>query len=191
MSKLLILDKDFTLIYPASGATFVQHPRDQALLPGIAETIAHYHAEGWTIVIASNQDGCSAINPQTGNPYKTLDDAYSEMCYCLSLLPQVEYALFCPDIEGRMCELVDRLFGCENKMYQPYMKDSRGFRKPDPEMLQLAIQNFTHPDGLHEVLMVGDQAKDQLAAQAVGVKFMWAEEWQNISKVKRHLNEFG
>lgn len=71
------------------------------------------------------------------------------------------------------------------------MKDSRGFRKPDPEMLQLAIQNFTHPDGLHEVLMVGDQAKDQLAAQAVGVKFMWAEEWQNISKVKRHLNEFG
>lgn len=179
MTKLLICDKDKTLIQPASGAAFVQHPQDQVLLPGVAETIARYHADGWTIVIASNQCDCEAINPKTGKPYKTLDDAYSEMCYCLGLLPQVEYALFCPDFAGRKCELVGRLFGCENKMYQPYMKESGGFRKPDPEMLQLAIQNFTHPDGLHEVLMVGDRPEDQGAAETAGVRFIWSEKWRS------------
>lgn len=58
MTKLLICDKDGTLVRPASGATFVQHPQDQALIEGVAETIDRYHREGWSIVIASNQGGC-------------------------------------------------------------------------------------------------------------------------------------
>lgn len=59
MTKLLLLDKDGTLIKPASGAKFVQHPEDQELLPNVAEVIARYAAEGWTMAIASNQGGCA------------------------------------------------------------------------------------------------------------------------------------
>lgn len=40
MSKLLILDKDGTLVTPASGKKFVHHPEDQVVLPGVHEAIA-------------------------------------------------------------------------------------------------------------------------------------------------------
>lgn len=58
MQKLLVIDKDLTLIRPSSGATFVQHPEDQVLIEGVAEAIDRYHKAGWAIVIASNQGGC-------------------------------------------------------------------------------------------------------------------------------------
>lgn len=59
MDKLLILDKDGTLVAPKSGSEFVQHPEDQELLPGVKEAIERYHSEGWAIVVASNQGGCA------------------------------------------------------------------------------------------------------------------------------------
>lgn len=59
MTKLLILDKDGTLVRPKSGGEFVQHPEDQELLPGVADAIGRYAAEGWTMAIASNQGGCA------------------------------------------------------------------------------------------------------------------------------------
>lgn len=58
MTKLLVLDKDGTLVRPKSGNTFVQHPEDQGLIEGVTEAIARYIADGWTIAIASNQGGC-------------------------------------------------------------------------------------------------------------------------------------
>lgn len=57
MTKLLVLDKDGTLVRPKSGNTFVQHPEDQEMIEGVAEAIARYIADGWTIAIASNQGG--------------------------------------------------------------------------------------------------------------------------------------
>lgn len=57
--KLLILDKDGTLVCPKSGNTFVQNPEDQMLLPGVQEIIARYAADGWMMAIVSNQGGCS------------------------------------------------------------------------------------------------------------------------------------
>jgi len=57
MTKLLILDKDGTLVCPKSGKEFVQHPEDQELIPGVSEAIARYAANGWKMAIASNQGG--------------------------------------------------------------------------------------------------------------------------------------
>jgi histidinol phosphatase-like enzyme len=57
-SKLLALDKDGTITITVSGETFVRSPDDQKLIPGIAEKISEYIAEGWKIVIVSNQGGC-------------------------------------------------------------------------------------------------------------------------------------
>lgn len=56
--KLLVLDKDGTLVRPKSGNTFVQHPEDQELIEGVAEAIQRYVADGWQLAIASNQGGC-------------------------------------------------------------------------------------------------------------------------------------
>ena len=39
MAKLLILDKDGTLVRPKSGGRFVQSPDDQELIPGVVEVL--------------------------------------------------------------------------------------------------------------------------------------------------------
>ena len=38
--KLLVLDKDGTIVRPKSGHTFIQSPEDQVLIEGVAEAIA-------------------------------------------------------------------------------------------------------------------------------------------------------
>lgn len=58
MKKLLALDKDGTITTTVSGETFVRSPDDQKLIPGIADRISEYIAEGWSIAIVSNQGGC-------------------------------------------------------------------------------------------------------------------------------------
>lgn len=55
-NKLLILDKDWTLVKPQQG-TFVQHPEDQVPLPGAIAAVSDYVSRGWLVAIASNQGG--------------------------------------------------------------------------------------------------------------------------------------
>lgn len=179
MSKLLILDKDWTLVKPISGGTFVQHPEDQELLPGVADTIAHYHAEGWEMVIASNQGGVTA-------GHKTLDDAIAEMRYCMRLLPQIAFSLFCPD-QGSDCWFVGS--AREINVLKVWKKfnafdDLVGkFRKPDAGMLLLSqYYHFWTPERggtlqPSNTLFVGDMDTDFQCAQNAGVEFIWASDW--------------
>jgi histidinol phosphatase-like enzyme len=59
MNKLAVFDKDWTLVKPKSGGTFVQAPEDQELLPGVAEKLEELRSDGWCLAIASNQGGCA------------------------------------------------------------------------------------------------------------------------------------
>jgi D-glycero-D-manno-heptose 1,7-bisphosphate phosphatase len=61
MTKLIIFDKDGTLIEPISGGTFVQHPADQQLRPGVARKLEQLRADGVSLAIASNQGGCAVF----------------------------------------------------------------------------------------------------------------------------------
>lgn len=195
MNKLAILDKDGTLTDPASGEKFVQHPQDQVLLPGVKEAVEKLVADGYTLVIASNQGGVAA-------GHKSLDDAISEMYYCLSLLPEISHAFFCPDFEGK------NLWSCP-KLSQIYVKDTsngttyfqvgadglpmmpeatlvsenknftyhqlRGrFRKPGPGML-LSAQIWA---GATDCRMIGDRPEDSQAAEAAGIPFLDAAKWR-------------
>lgn len=58
MTKLIVFAKNGTLVEPISDSTFVQHPKDQKLRPGVAEKLEHL-PEDWTMAIASNQGGCA------------------------------------------------------------------------------------------------------------------------------------
>ena len=178
MGKLLILDKDGTLVRPKSGGAFVQHPEDQELLPGVAEAIARYHVDGWRMAIASNQGGVAA-------GHKSLQDAIAEMAYCLILLPEfVRTAVFCPD-DGMSIEFVRKFDGVAKyrgylrHKYMNYARSWRTFRKPDPGMIH-AVIDFCTNDGSGdsvEILFVGDRPEDQQAATNAGVNFMWASDW--------------
>ncbi len=164
MTKLLLLDKDGTLVKPRSGNEFVQHPEDQELIPGVAEAIERYAADGWAMAIVSNQGGVSA-------GYKTLDDAIAEMRYCLKLLPQISTAYFCPD-DGKWCHIV-RSGNLHQVSSGQHECNGWNFRKPGDGMIKLASRSFNSsiPN------LVGDRREDQQAAEAANIPFMWADEW--------------
>lgn len=168
--NLLILDKDHTLVVPKSGGTFVQHPEDQELIPGVAETIARYRDEGWTIVIASNQGGVL-------HKFKTLDEAGQEMIYVVrKLLFDINvlnvWGVFCPDNGETLYDFDWIRWRTINK--NP-MKPS-WYRKPSPGMLTYLIDSYNDTN-ISRTLFVGDRPEDQQAAANAGVEFMWASDW--------------
>lgn len=184
MVKLLLLDKDGTLIRSVSGGKFVNRPTDQAPISGAIDAIERYVAKGWTPIIASNQGGVAA-------GHKSLGDAIAEMEFALGLFPLIEEAFFCPsptDTGGDHCW---RVWGCCDEArrirygkgediphrivseLEESLRDT--FRKPNPGMLKLAIA--LHNANPAACLMVGDRTEDEAAAQAAGVPFQWAHEW--------------
>ncbi len=181
MIKLLLLDKDGTLISPKAGHKFVEHPADQKLIKGVAKTIAQYAADGWTMAIVSNQGGCNTVNPDTGETYKTQEEAIAEMKFCMKLIPEVSRAMFCPDMKGtqawEILQLPDHLgvFDCLKK--RAGVQNSGLFRKPNPGMLLYTI----HELGVEakDCLMVGDLESDEAAALAAGVPFLYVGKWLN------------
>lgn len=161
---LLLLDKDGTLVKPKSGAQFVNAPTDTEPLPSVIETLINYSAEGWELVIISNQGGIAA-------GHKSLESAIAEMRFCLKLFPQIKEAYFCPDFEGEECWCVAHT---EIKRYSKH-ELSGTFRKPNPGMLLLTVSIFGVDRGMS--LMVGDRAEDEQAASAANVPFRIATDF--------------
>jgi len=172
MNKLLLLDKDGTLIIPKKiGEKFVQQPWDQVPLPGVREAIAHYCRQGWQMAIISNQGGVAA-------GHKSLEKCILEMRYCLELFPEIEEAYFCPDFDGMNCYRVwtDDLIHYDADNHITWELQIRGqFRKPSPGMLLLA----KHIHAADECWMVGDRPEDEGAAEAAGVNYMAADIWRD------------
>lgn len=178
--KLLLLDKDGTLVVPKSGAKFVNQAWDQELIPGVAEVLNRYVADGWTPIIISNQGGIAA-------GHKSLEATISEMGYCCGLFPfgaTPQESFFCPDFEGEICH---RHWAGDSITYDRSSWEvieyglAGTFRKPNPGMLKLAI-SIHQPD---EVLYVGDmtiansqKGEDENAAISAGIPFMSAENWR-------------
>ena len=163
--KLLLLDKDNTLIRPTSGE-FVDAPWHQEPLPNVAETLHRKLREGWRSVIISNQAGIEA-------GHKSLEQTFLEFRYCLGLLPEIDEAYFCPSFDGAEAWQV---WGDCKDQHRILCRDGEiwgGFRKPSPGMLRVAIA--THCPS--EVLYVGDRPEDQQAAQAAQVPFQWAKDF--------------
>lgn len=186
MSKLLLLDKDGTIVRPKSGAKFVQHPEDQELIPGAMEAIDRYFFDDWQIEIVSNQGGVKA-------GFKTMEQANLEMEFCLKLIspdalpyPQsgsirIGAAYFCPD-DGKTCHIVSVGYyrGISRWHWGRESSYSGNYRKPAPGMLLKALGRcrVNNPPVTH-ILMVGDRPEDEEAALAAAVPFQWAEDWRN------------
>lgn len=172
--KLLILDKDGTLIRSRSGKQFVQAPDDQELLPGVYSTLQRWRDEGWKMAIASNQAGVAA-------KHKTLEEAIEELRYCLYLgSPMIEVGCLCPDFKGLECyEVWKHALFTPKDRGEKYEKLQGTYRKPNPGMLHYLISQFHRlpGDGSMEVLYVGDRPEDEAAALAAGVGFQWAHHW--------------
>lgn len=180
MNKLLLLDKDGTLVVPASGEKFVQTPWDQKPMEGVERGIAATAQAGWEIAICSNQGGISA-------GYKSLENTFLEMRFCLELFPKISGAYFCPANYGSIgkdcwecwddCLAEHRIQYGQFADKLPYSQCGKvDYRKPGPGMLLLA-QSIRNAD---IVWYVGDRPEDEGAAQNANIPFLSAEEWRSI-----------
>lgn len=177
MTKLLILDKDGTIVRSASGKEFIDEPKDQVLFPGVREKIENFlQTTGTYVTIATNQGGVVA-------GYKTLESAIEETVFCLELLDlPVFMALMCPDYEAKSAWSISK--NGETKVFQAN-KDliktygSPFFRKPGPGMMLLPMKLLRlNPE---DCLVIGDRLEDEEAAKAAGMKFLNAGIWRGDS----------
>jgi D-glycero-D-manno-heptose 1,7-bisphosphate phosphatase len=179
--KLLMVDLDGTIRRPIRGE-FINTPYNQEPIPKAYDRLHQYLTHRYEIVGISNQGGCTAINPETGKTYKTIDGAIDEMRVTLVQFPMLDYILFCPDIEAKNSHTVVHVTRKDGHVMTDPLQL---YRKPFSGMLKLAINWFQDkheipPDALFYRAFVGDSVEDENAAAAGNVLFLPAEEWRNI-----------
>ncbi len=74
MNKILFLDLDATVRRAKSGATFINTPKDQEIIPGVQDAIARY--PNYYIIGITNQSGVDAGK-------KSLESAIAEQKYTM------------------------------------------------------------------------------------------------------------
>ncbi|MBW4675910.1 MAG: HAD-IIIA family hydrolase [Desmonostoc geniculatum HA4340-LM1] len=173
--KILFVDIDGTLTETVSGHTFKQHSQDVKVMEGADKAVAHFHRQGWTVIGISNQGGCSAIDPETGKPRKSIEDAIAEMQFTMKLLPEIISIYFCPDFEGCECWRVLQLSASEIGKEKPQFIGT--YRKPSPGMILHNLESIE----VEECWMVGDRPEDEQCAvnAGAGINFCPANVWRD------------
>ena len=149
--RLLFLDRDGTL-NRSHGHRPPNAPEEVELLPNVASTLARYAADGWKLVVITNQGGVS-------RGYLSEAQAHAVLQCVVDLLPvPVAATYLCPHMPGAPVAEYD--LDCPN-------------RKPRPGFILDAMEKFgAQPT---DCLLVGDAVTDRQAAEAAGVPFCWAD----------------
>jgi D-glycero-D-manno-heptose 1,7-bisphosphate phosphatase len=149
--RILFLDRDGTLNRSLGGRP-PNTPAEVELLPGVASVLSEYAAQGWLLVIVSNQGGVAG-------GYVSEADARAVQQRAIALLPvPVAASFFCPHMPGG--RVAEYAIDCPN-------------RKPKPGFILTALKQFGAR--AEDSLFVGDSSTDRLAAEAAGVAFRWAD----------------
>jgi D-glycero-D-manno-heptose 1,7-bisphosphate phosphatase len=149
--RLLFLDRDGTL-NRTFGSRPPNTPQEVELLPGVPDILTRYAAEGWQIVIVTNQGGVAA-------GYVTEAQAHAVLQHTIDLLPvPVAAAYMCPHMVR--AAVPQYALDCPN-------------RKPRPGFILKALEEFQA--SAQDCLLVGDSITDRQAAQAANVPFLWAD----------------
>lgn len=178
MQKILILNKDGTLVQPASGGKWVQHPTDQVLLPAVAEALQRYRADGWRTAIATNQGGVAA-------GHKTEQSAIDEVRFAM-VLTNIDYAMLAHSYEdqdvGEAIAIYPEYFDSgPAERWKIVTRKNRRFRKPSPgtihALAEMVSGQASAPKDC-QILFVGDRPEDQQSAANARIDFMWADQWR-------------
>jgi D-glycero-D-manno-heptose 1,7-bisphosphate phosphatase len=153
MVRILFLDRDGTLNRSLNDRP-PNAPAEVELLPNVDATLAAYAAEGWRLVIVTNQGGVAF-------GYLSEDEARA-----------IHQAVL-----ARLSVPVDASYLCPHHPLgdvPPYNVDCPR-RKPHPGAVFEALARFdAHPQ---DCLLVGDMESDRQVAAAAGVPFRWAHDF--------------
>ncbi len=137
--KLVILDRDGTVNQDSDD--YVKSPDEWTPLPGALEAIARLNHAGWHVVLASNQSGLG----RGLFDVSTLNAMHAKMHALLATVGgRVDAVFYCPHAPDEGCHC----------------------RKPEPGLFEQIGERYGID--LHGVPMVGDSARDAVAAMAAG-----------------------
>jgi D-glycero-D-manno-heptose 1,7-bisphosphate phosphatase len=149
--RILFFDRDGTLNRSLGGRP-PNTPAEVDLLPGVTTVVKEYVAQGWLLVIVSNQGGVAS-------GYIREEEARAVQQRVIELLPvPVAASYLCPHMPGG--SVAEYAVDCPN-------------RKPRPGFILTALEQLGAR--AEDCLFVGDSSTDRLAAQAAGVTFRWAD----------------
>lgn len=159
--KLIIFDKDGTLVRHKAGKTFINKPADQEMIPGRAEACAFLRKCGYELAVASNQGGV----------------AFGHMSFDDMVLIMADVAIAIKAVCLRACP--DHPDGT----VAPFNKAST-YRKPSPGMLLSIMEERGMSKA--DTLYVGDRMEDFEAASNADVSFMRADEFFSMIEHVMH-----
>jgi D-glycero-D-manno-heptose 1,7-bisphosphate phosphatase len=149
---LYIFDKDGTLVEQINGERPANNLAEQKVIPGVLEKCQTLIAEGHLLAVASNQGGVAF-------GFITAVEAHAMVKQIADTIGATAYAVCVTHPNGKK---------------KAARRESR-FRKPNSGMLEYLMDAFGVAAA--DTVYVGDMDTDQEAAEAVGVKFMWASEF--------------
>lgn len=139
--RLVVLDRDGVI--NAESAAFIKSPDEWRPLPGSLEAIANLSANGFTVVVATNQSGVG---------YRLLDQTTLRAIHA-KMLAAVKA------VGGEL----DNIYVC------PHQPDAGcDCRKPRTGMLEQIQRDYGC--SLQDVAAVGDSARDLAAAERAGAR---------------------
>lgn len=172
--NLMFFGLDGVLREPIGNTPFINNPLDQQPIVGTVEAVQYYADRGFTCIGISNQGGCNATNPETGKPWKSIEDAIKEEQQTLKLFPRLQYIYFCPDFGGRQCWQVGRKYDASPLHLSWGGKFITQYRKPNDGMIQAAILNFGPEAKIEEAWVIGNN-DDAGCADKAGIDFIPAQ----------------
>lgn len=149
---LYIFDKDGTLVEQINGERPPNSLAEQKVIPGVVEKCQALIAEGHLLAVASNQGGVAF-------GFITAVEAHAMVKQIADTIGATAYAVCVTHPNGKK---------------KAARRESR-FRKPNAGMLEYLMDAFGVAAA--DTVYVGDMDTDQEAAEAVGVRFVWASEF--------------
>lgn len=143
MKRALFLDRDGTII---EDRGYMRDPRLVALMPGAAEALRELQANGWSLVVITNQSG-------VGRGLITPDEMDAVQAQFMQVMRAAGVAIaatyFCSHRPDENCHC----------------------RKPSPFLAEVAARE--HSLDLRESWMIGDRRSDILFGKNAGCRTIW------------------
>ncbi|MBI1282505.1 MAG: HAD-IIIA family hydrolase [Anaerolineaceae bacterium] len=149
---LYIFDKDGTLVQDIDGKRPPNKLSEQKPIAGVLEKCQALIADGHLLAVASNQGGVAF-------GYITAAEAHEMVKQIADYIGATTYAVCVTHPNGKR---------------KAARRESR-FRKPDSGMIDYLMDAFGVLPS--ETVYIGDLGTDQQAAEAAGVKFIWAKDF--------------
>lgn len=208
MTKILFLDLDHTVRITKSGAKFINgNPYDQEIVFSAAMALSHF--DDWHIIGISNQAGVAhefkslestiieqrytlELCPQIKSIY-ICPDKKGYDCLAINRQTTFRYIYSGDSKQDKSYPLIRKginlmlVEGLSNGYIEEGQYSYGSYRKPGTGMMVQALKDLGidwRDNSNLTALMVGDMDSDFVSAIAMGIPFLWHDDWYQSDKLR-------